>query len=143
MVLPFRGTCAKVVVCALLCATTEVSQGAKPHQAATGFSIGPSKGQVIGAAAGIGAVAAAIGFGIYYGTHHNHNLTGCAGSGAAGLQLQNEGDKQTYDLLGDVNAIKTGDRVRVSGKKKKVAGSSRTFLVERLPKDLGPCKVKE
>jgi hypothetical protein len=90
----------------------------------------------------IGVAGAAIGIGIYLLIRHDHSLTGCAINGPNGLELYTEGNQQTYALIGDVAAIKSGDRVRVSGKKKKqVAGSNRPFLVEKLSKDFGPCKV--
>jgi hypothetical protein len=43
-------------------------------------------------------------------------------------------------LIGDIANIKTGDRIRISGKKnKKDASGKRDFLVEKLTKDYGPC----
>jgi hypothetical protein len=54
------------------------------------------------------------------------------------MQMVNEGDQRTYALEGDVNGIKTGNRVRLSGNKKK---ADKAFIVTRLSKDYGPCKV--
>ncbi len=103
-------------------------------------NIGPSKSQVVGAAVGIAAVGAGIGVGVYFLVRHDHRLTGCVASGAGGLQIQREADRQTYDLVGVLAGIEPGARVRVSGRKKaKDAGGNRTFLVEKLSKDLGPC----
>ena len=58
------------------------------------------------------------------------------------MTLTTESDKHTYSLIGDVAAIKPGNRVRVSGKKKKEksAGGSQ-FLVETVSKDFGACTV--
>jgi hypothetical protein len=128
----------EVAICALLMAAA-----AKPAKAQTGLSgLGPSKSDVVWVGVAIAAVGAGIGIGIYYAARHNHSLTGCAVSGASGLQLQSESDQQSYALIGEVAGIKSGDRVRVSGKKgKSKAGAPRQFLVEKLGKDYGACKV--
>jgi hypothetical protein len=105
-------------------------------------SIGPSKSEVVGVGIGIAAVGAVVGVGIYYAVHHGHNLTGCALSGPGGPQLQSQGDQQPYLLIGNVAAIKSGERVRVSGKKsKQPSGAPRQFAVERLIRDYGACPV--
>jgi hypothetical protein len=103
----------------------------------------PTKGQVVLIFVGVAAIGAAIGVGIYFAVHRNAtSITGCAISGGGSLSLQHEGDQQTYTLLGDTAAVKPGDRIRVSGKKRKQYPSgNREFLVEKLAKDYGPCKV--
>jgi hypothetical protein len=93
---------------------------------------------VIFAIVGVGAL---IGVGIYYALHHGHSLRGCASSHPDGIQILNEGDRQTYLLGGDVNGIKSGDRVRVSGDKQKNGGSGRQFFVKKLSKNYGLCNV--
>jgi len=88
----------------------------------------------------VGAIGAGIGIGIYYAIHHSHSLTGCAASGANGLELQSKGDGQTYALAGAVAGIKPGERIRVSGKRvKNTTGPNQQFLVEQLSKDYGAC----
>lgn len=111
--------------------------------AATSFDIGPTKGQVTAVIIGILAVGAALGVGIYFAVRHSPSITGCAVAAPSGLQLQNESDHQTYALIGDIDAIHAGDRVRVSGKRKKkdAAARGRQFLVEHFAKNLGPCRV--
>jgi hypothetical protein len=110
-----------------------------PKQAKAGFLSG---GQVVGIFVGVAAIGAAIGVGIYFAVRRGPSITGCAVSSASGLSLQNEGDQETYTLIGDTAGIKIGDRIKVSGKKKKKDPSgSRDFLVEKLAKDHGPCKV--
>jgi hypothetical protein len=102
--------------------------------------IGPSNGEVAAAIAGIAAASAGIGIGVFYAVHHGHSLKGCAVSGSSGLELTSEGDHETWALVGEVNAIKPGNRVHVSGKKERTAsGNPRQFLVEKVSKDLGPC----
>jgi hypothetical protein len=105
-------------------------------------SIGPSTGEIVGVAVGIAAIGAAIGIGVYFAVKHNHRVTGCAASTADGMTLTTESDKHTYSLIGDVAAIKPGNRVRVSGKKskEKSAGPSQ-FLVEKVSKDFGACTI--
>lgn len=97
----------------------------------------------IAAAVGIAVAGAAIGVGIYFLVRRPPSLTGCASTTANGLSLLNEADQQTYVLTGDTVTIKLNDRVRLSGKKKKRdATGSRSFLVEKVSKDFGPCKLQ-
>src|ERR1700760_3974082 len=96
----------------------------------TGSSV-PSTGEIVGVAVGIAAIGAAIGIGVYFAIKHNHSVTGCAASTADGMTLTTESDKHTYSLIGDVAAIKPGNRVRVSGKKSKEKSAGRSqFMVE-------------
>ena len=102
----------------------------------------PTGGQAIGIVVVIVAVGAAIGVGAYLLIRKTPSITGCAVASPNGLSLQNEGDQQTYMLIGDVANIKADTRVRVSGKKKKKdASGKRDFLVEKLAKDYGSCKL--
>jgi hypothetical protein len=128
-----RSIYAKAAVCALL-----VTIAAKP---AAANSI-PTNTDVVWIGVGVAAIGAGIGFGIYFAVHHGHSLTGCAISTANGVQLQNEGDQLSYALVGEVAGIKSGERIRVSGKpEKKSAGPDRQFIVEKLNKDYGACRV--
>ncbi|HEX3967356.1 MAG TPA: hypothetical protein VHW70_05275 [Edaphobacter sp.] len=68
-------------------------------------------------------------------------LHGCVSSAPNSIILRNEGDRQNYDLVGDTAAIKVGERVKVSGKKKKDTSGKRYFLVGKLSKNYGACKV--
>jgi hypothetical protein len=126
---------ATVIACAMAVTATT------PASAQSGTPIGGvTKSDAAWIVVAIAAIGAGIGIGIYYAVHHNHSLTGCAVSGANGLELQNKGDQQTYTLVGAVTAIKPGERIRVSGKRvKKTAGPTQQFLVEQLSKDYGAC----
>ncbi len=73
--------------------------------------------------------------------HASASITGCAASIPPAVTLQNEGDHQTYNLLGDPARIKIGDRIKLSGKKRKDSSGKRYFVVEKLAKNYGPCKV--
>ena|SRR5258708_3043129 len=102
---------------------------------------GISQNQVIGIGVAIASIGAGIGVGIYYAVRHDHTLTGCAVSTPTGLALANDGTQQTFTLIGDTASIKPGDRIKVSGKKKKDLPGQRTFLVEKFSKDYGACKA--
>jgi hypothetical protein len=69
------------------------------------------------------------------------SLHGCVSSAPNSIILLNEGDRQAYDLIGDTAAIKIGERVKVSGKKKRDTAGKRYFLVGKLSKNYGACKV--
>lgn len=93
---------------------------------------------------GTAATGAALGIGIFYAVHHTASIRGCVNSSSNGLELRNEGDQQLYLLVGMTNEVKPGNRVRVSGKRKKGAKDAPTqssFLVEKLAKDYGSCEV--
>jgi len=103
----------------------------------------PTKSDVVLIGVAVAAIGAGVGFAIYFSVRpHNRSITGCASSGPGGMQLTSESDRQTYALVGDLGAVKSGDRVRVSGKQEKhSAAPSPQFLVEKLAKDYGPCTV--
>jgi hypothetical protein len=123
---------AKVAICAFLVTSTTTAEA----------QIGVTKSQADWIVVAIVAIGAGVGIGVYIAFHHGHSLKGCAVSGPGGLELQNKGDGQTYALQGEVAAIKPGEQVRVSGKpEKKTAGASPQFIVEKLNKDYGSCKV--
>jgi len=129
-----RSILARLAACAVLLTAT-------PRPANASDSIVP-KSVVVVAVVAIAAVGAGIGVGIYYLVRHSHNLTGCAVSAPEGLELRTQADNQTYGLVGEVSAIKPGERIRVSGRKqKKSVGTFQHFLVEKLTKDYGPCPV--
>lgn len=92
--------------------------------------------------AGIAGSGVAIGVGVTYVVRHDRSLTGCVFSGEKGLLLKSRDDHQTFSLAGEVAGIKPGERVRVSGKKrKKNAALPREFLVEKFHRELSPCNV--
>jgi hypothetical protein len=140
-----RKLSAILAMCGLLAAAGGPLLGQNPQpqppELFTG-GIGPSNTEIVGVVAGIAALGAAVGIGVYFAVKHSHRVTGCALSGADGMTLTSESDKQTYILVGEVAGIKSGDRVRVSGKKsKQQSAGTRHFLVEKAPKDLGSCEA--
>lgn len=130
------------LICCVLIGPTGCTTAFGPVQSSSG-SLGPTGAQITAAAIGVGAVAVTTVVLIH--VHHSHHtLKGCVSSGQNGLQVQAQGDPQTFALAGNTADIKDGDLVRFHGKKeKKVKGSSgnRTFTVERISRDYGPCKV--
>lgn len=128
----------RVIAYAIVCSLSLVAFANSDAQ--SNSQIGVSKSDVAWIGVGVAAIGAGIGIGIYFAIHHNHTLTGCAVSGANGLRLQNKGDQVTYSLVGAVADIKSGDRVRVSGKRtRKSPGPTPQFLVDHVSKDYGAC----
>jgi len=109
------------------------------------FSFGPTRGQITAAAVGISAAAAVTVVVIVEVHRSHHTVKGCVSSGPNGFQVQTQDDAKTYALAGNTANITVGDLVRFHGtKEKKVKGSAgdRTFTVEKISRDYGPCRVK-
>jgi hypothetical protein len=96
---------------------------------------GASNGKTAGVIVALVAVGVLIGVGVDVAVHHGHSIKGCASSSADGLQLLIDGNQQTYMLAGNVDGIKPGTRVALSGKKKNAE-----FVVTRLSKTYGACR---
>jgi hypothetical protein len=102
---------------------------------------GPSGGAIIGMALGIGGGVAAAAILVH---HSHHTVRGCILSGPNGLEVQND-PNSTFELSGLTTNIKVGDSYQLHGsklKKAKHATGNRTFLVEKVGKDFGPCTLK-
>ena len=132
---------AKIVFTSLLCAVlTGCCQSGE--SGCHNLSVGPTKGEVIGVAVGVGAIVGTV---IAIEVHHaHHTLNGCVSDGPDGMQLQTHGSSKVYKLTGDTATIKPGNRVRLHGKhvkQPKTATATPGFLVEHQNKDYGPCKV--
>lgn len=121
---------ANVLICASLATVSN-----KPAKA---DSIVP-RSEVIAIGIAMGAVGVGIGFGIYYAAHHGHSLTGCTASRANQLELVDK-EARRYLLVGNVETLKPGERVRVSGKHVKDAnGATSKYWVKQVSRDLGTC----
>lgn len=120
-----------VLACASLLATPTPAAGQKIV----------SNGEIAGVIAGIVVAGAVIGVGTYYLIHKRASITGCAVGNQNNVELRNDSDQQIYVLSGDLGAIKSGDRVQVKGKKSKDSSAGRSFLVEKLVRNYGPCKA--
>ncbi len=106
-----------------------------------GGHIGPSGGEVAGAAIGVAAVVSVV---VALAVSHSHHVkSGCVVSGPHGLELQTS-DSKAYALEGDAAHLKVGDHVKIHGskvKKAKGATGPDVFKVEKLNKDYGTCHV--
>jgi hypothetical protein len=108
------------------------------------FTIGPTKGQIIGAAVGVGAVIT-VGTIVIVEVHKSHHrIKGCVTVGPDGVLVHNDGDQKIYALTGITANVKVGDIVKVNGnknKKQKDSAGDEDFMVTRINKDYGPCKA--
>ena len=93
---------------------------------------------ILGALIGVGV---GIGVGVYFLVRAPHNVTGCVSDTGGGLQLTDERGTNRYLLSGETAAIKSGERVRISGKPGKNANKQRTFFVKKVAKDYGACSA--
>lgn len=124
-------------------ATVLCSGASSPTGCRSSGSIGPSGGEVAGAAIGIGAVIAVAIIVPIEISHSHHIVTGCVMTSANGLVLQT-GDGRSYALEGDAATIKVGDKVKLHGsklKKTKDTTGPGVFRVEKLNRDYGPCPI--
>jgi len=130
------------LVCCVSVGPTACTNGV--GQSSSG-SIGPTRTEITAAAVGIGAAAAVTVIAIVEVNRSHHTVKGCVSSGPNGFQVQTQDDAKTYALAGNTANITVGDLVRFHGtKEKKVKGSAgdRTFTVEKISRDYGPCTVK-
>ncbi len=121
-----------VVLCAAL---------ATPAGAQTGGGKIVSNGTITGVIVGVAAAAAVL---IILAVHYSKKraITGCVASAGSGMTITDEKDKQTYSLSGDTQGIKSGDRMKLQGKKVKSKGGDKTLVWEAkaVSKDFGVCQ---
>jgi hypothetical protein len=134
---------AAIALVSLTCSTTIGLTGCNTNNLGNQDLFGgiPSKGAVFGMAFGIGGGVAAVAIAV---NHSHHTVKGCILSGPNGLEVQ-EDSNSTFELTGLTANVKAGDRYRLHGsklKKAKHATGNRTFVVEKVGKDFGPCPVK-
>lgn len=95
--------------------------------------------------AGIVAVAAAVTIVVVVVAVHyskKRAITGCVVSAANGLSITDEKDREIYALSGNTADIKSGDRIRLRGRKLKLKGSDKTPVWEAhdVTQDFGVCR---
>ena len=114
----------------------------RPSQAQTSFDIGPSKGQVVGAAVGAIAAVTLIGVVIYFAVREPR-VTGCVIAGPdGGLAIQGRSASDPlYMLQNAPPTLQTGQRVKVLGHKKKNADKTKTLAVDRVASVYGSCSA--
>jgi hypothetical protein len=89
----------------------------------------------------VGAAGAAVGIGIgitYFVIHDREIATGCIAESGEKKTLVGS-DKNVYSLLDSGPPLHVGDRVKLKGHKSGAA-SARSFRVEKVLKDYGPCR---
>lgn len=104
--------------------------------AQTGFGGIPSGAQVAGATVGVAAVAVLV----LYVALHKPSITGCVQSADGTISLMDKQNNLKYTLVNTNAEIKSGERVKISGKKKKNKDGHLSFRVKKVKKDYGPCE---
>lgn len=120
-----------LVLCFFLLSTNTPARADSLQRAADALVIG-----VVAAAAAIVVVVVIL-------VHHRStSVKGCVASGSSGLELRNDGDQLTYQLVGLTADVKPGDVVKVKGKKKSgKGGAAPKFEVRQFGQDFGACPV--
>lgn len=103
-----------------------------------------TKTQVALSSAAIAAVIVGTTVGVTLAVQHSHHtLEGCIVSDKRGLKLRLS-DAREYALKGEIGDVKAGEKLKVHGskvKKSKGGGAGDpVFVVEKVNKDLGPCR---
>jgi hypothetical protein len=133
------GTVSMIVLTAYL-----LSGATSPQQCNTSNqSLGPSEGEVIGAAVAVVGVVV-IGTVVLVEVHNSHHtIKGCVTMGPSGLQVEDSGNQKIYTVTGVTTGVKVGDVVRLHGnkEKKKKGDPDQGFVIEKISKDYGACKV--
>jgi hypothetical protein len=89
--------------------------------------------------AGVVVVGAVV-TGVIVHNSGRRTITGCVKTGASGAGLTSDGDNTFYAFTGDTARVKTGDRMTLKVKKRKVHGSkSLAWEPQKVVADLGPC----
>jgi hypothetical protein len=104
--------------------------------------IGPSAGPIIAAIVVTVAAVVIVTVVVIHESTKKRTITGCVNSGANGMTLTNERDKQIYALSGDTTDIKAGDRMKVQGKKVKAKSADKALVwkATKVTKDFGVCQ---
>ncbi|HEY1678681.1 MAG TPA: hypothetical protein VGG04_13285 [Candidatus Sulfotelmatobacter sp.] len=101
-------------------------------------SNGTIAGAIVGIAAGVAVIAIVA---IHY--SKKRAITGCVNSGATGMTVTDEKDRQTYVLSGDTTGIKPGNRIKIQGKKVKSKGADKPLEwdANKVARDFGVCRL--
>ncbi|HZQ42846.1 MAG TPA: hypothetical protein VFA99_06315 [Acidobacteriaceae bacterium] len=106
-------------------------------------SIGPSKGEVIGAVAAVAGVVVVTVVAVHEVKKSHHTLQGCVFNTPSGLELRTT-DSKTYALSGTTADIAPGNTLRLHGdreKRDKNATGDQVFFVQKMQKNYGPCQA--
>jgi hypothetical protein len=130
---------ATLLICGFLIPANAPAQ-ARPQAALEGVGVDSKTTLVV---ATLIAAVALIGVGVYFAIRQGRSVKGCVAEDRNGLELQTEGG-QSFVLLGATIGIRSGERVKLTGsRKKKVTGVSDkpSFVVDKLDKQYGPCTI--
>ena len=100
----------------------------------------PSNGYGSGKAIGIAAGAAA-GVGVLFLALHHGAITGCVRPTSDGLRLVDEKKNKSYVIASDSIALKSGEVVKVQGKKSTDHNGISSFQAKKVVKSLGSCNA--
>ncbi len=102
---------------------------------------GVTTAEVVGAIVAAAAIVVVI---VVVSVHYSkkRTITGCVSSGANGMTVTDEKDKQIYALTSNTEGIKPGDRMKLHGKRVKSKGPDKTLVWEtkNVAKDYGLCQ---
>jgi len=102
---------------------------------------GVTTGEIVGALAAAAAVVVVV---VIVAVHYSkkRTITGCVSSGANGMTLTDEKDKQIYELSSNTEGIKPGDRMKLHGKRVTTKGPDKKLVWETksVEKDFGVCQ---
>jgi hypothetical protein len=101
--------------------------------------IGPTNAQIVGIAVGAGAAIAVTGI-VLYAALHKQSVTGCVRTAGGTTNLTDSKNNHSYILIDGNSQLKTGERVRLEGKKKKDKFGNLTFQVKKIKQDYGVCQ---
>lgn len=115
------------------------SSGGTGGGTTNGVYMPPKGGYSSSTGIAIGASAAAAAGVAYLALRNRGTLTGCIqGAGNDPVIITGKDDK-SYTLDDGGLSLKTGDRVKLRGKKVKSSSGETTFTATKLVKDYGPC----
>ena len=123
-----------LVLLTFLCSTRDAKAQNQPNLTINACSAGC-------AALVYGTGIAVLGTVLYF-SLRAPRTTGCVVDSASGLSLRTDDGTQTYLLAGAPTIFKVGDRIKVLGRKKKIAAKQREIVVSKVLKDYGAgCKA--
>jgi hypothetical protein len=101
-------------------------------------NIGPSKGEVIGVAIGVGLVITLV---VYLSVPKQSTIEGCVETVDGVSHLKDGNKHHEYQLISSDIPLKSGERLRLKGKKHKGKNGGKQFTVKKLIADLGACEA--
>ena len=101
--------------------------------------IGPSTAEVVGVAIGVGA---AIGVGVYFAVPKQKTIEGCVEAVDGANWMTDGKNNERYELVAVMSTLKTGERLKLKGKKHKNKSGNQQFTVTKVVEDKGACSTQ-